>query len=132
VSIRGHFIPRRRSEAGPELTVLSLDLILALAALALLGRFWNTGMQARELALRAARRACEDLDQQLLDQTVALARVALARDVRGRWRLQREYAFEFSSQGTERRRGAAIVMRARVERVQLELPDGLVVLPADR
>ena len=94
--------------------------------------FWHDGLKARELALRVARRACEDLDQQLLDHTVALARLALARDGQGRLRVRREYVFEFSSEGIERRRGGAIILGARVERVQLELPDGLVVLPADR
>lgn len=67
---------------------------------------------------------------QLLDETVALARLRVARDPRnGRVRLRREYGFEFSREGDERRKGTVSILSGRVETVHLEHPEGPVVVP---
>ena len=110
---------------------MSLELVLGLAFLALVAHLWQDGLRARERALAAARRACQELDVQLLDQTVALRRFALVRSPSGWLGLRREFGFEFSVEGTERRRGSAVVVGGRVESLHLDHPEGPVVVPED-
>jgi hypothetical protein len=89
--------------------------------------FWSDTLRAREVALKASRRACADLGVQLLDETVSLARLGVRRDG-GRAVFRREYGFEFSVEGAERRRGRVAVQGRRVVGLQLDHPDGLVIL----
>lgn len=57
-------------------------------------------MKARELAIQHARRACKQHDLQFLDQTVALSRMRPRRDPHGNPCWQRDYAFEYTSTGS--------------------------------
>lgn len=90
---------------------------------------WSDGLRARERAIRVARRACEAADVQLLDDTVALARIRPARNGEGRMTLARLYRFEFSMMGDERRSGYVAMLGARVDHAQLDLSDGTVYHP---
>jgi hypothetical protein len=81
------------------------------------------------VALRAARRACDEMDVQFLDQTVAVTRLGVTWSRRGP-ALRREYGFEFSIQGDERRRGRVAMVSRDVVSVQLDHPEGLLILPA--
>jgi hypothetical protein len=84
-----------------------------LLVLALLGGgawYWFSGTRVRELAIAAARRSTETADVQLLDQTVSLARVSLSRDRQGRWRVWREYRFEYSRDGLSRELGQIVML----------------------
>jgi hypothetical protein len=59
-----------------------------LLLLALIGAgvwFWIDSMNAREGAIAAAARACNDVNVQLLDQTVALESIKPARNRAGIW-----------------------------------------------
>lgn len=98
----------------------------------LVARLWNDALKARERALQASGRVCRELDVQLLDQTVALRRMRPARDAGGRLRLRREYGFEFTLEGSERRRGTVLMLGVRVESVHLDHPEGPMVVPAGR
>jgi hypothetical protein len=105
--------------------MLTLTAILAVVALVW---FWSDSLQARERALAACRQACQQLDVQLLDQTVALSRLGLARDRRGRLQVRRLYGFEFSTEGLERRRGRAMLVGRRVDYVHLDHPGGATIV----
>lgn len=94
----------------------AVALLLLGAAVAV----WIDALRAREAALDAGRKACERYGLQLLDDTVAFARLRLARDEDGRLGLQRLYTFEFSENGSNRRSGAIRVHGRRAEDVQLE------------
>ena len=102
-----------------------LPLLFLAAAIAWL---WSDGLKARAAVLRVCRQACRDLDVQFLDQTVIARRLSLARNEHGRLRLQREYNFEFSTNGEDRRVGEAVCMEGRIDRLWLDLPDGTVVV----
>ena len=67
--------------------------------------------------MAAARRATDAADVQLLDQTVSLARVSMSRDRQGRWRLWRQYRFEYSRDGLNRETGQIIMLGPRLESV---------------
>jgi hypothetical protein len=91
-------------------------LALVLAALYL----WMDSLRARERAVAAGREACKRYGVQLLDETVAFARLRLARDEAGRLRLRRTYVFEFSETGNNRRHGAIVMLGAQLEDLRLE------------
>lgn len=81
---------------------LSALLLLAGAAW-----FWIDALRAREACLRLVRRACAARSLQLLDDTVAVGRMRLARNDDGQLQLQRDFVFEYSDTGDNRRRGGA-------------------------
>jgi hypothetical protein len=91
--------------------------ILLIAAGAML---WFDSLRAREHALRAGRSACERYRVQFLDDTVAFARMRLARDDEGRLRIARTYTFEFTETGNNRRHGAIVMLGHELADLQLE------------
>ena len=85
--------------------------ILILVALAWL---WLDSLQAREAAITAARGACDAAGLLLLDATVSIASLKLARDDDGHLRLQRAYDFEYSDTGDNRKKGSLVLLGHRV------------------
>lgn len=83
--------------------------------------WWVDAMRAREVALRAARMACQRHDLQLLDETVAVVRIRPARDPAGRMGLRRWYRFEFSDDNENRREGSVEVLGSRAYATHLDL-----------
>ena len=81
---------------------------------------WADSLKARERAVRAGRSACERYSLQFLDDTVAFARMRLARDDEGQVRISRTYTFEFSDTGNNRRHGAIVMLGADVADMHLE------------
>ncbi len=82
--------------------------------------YWYAGMQAREQAVAVSRRACTDAGLQLLDDSVALRRLRLARNDNGQIQFQRDFRFEFSDTGDNRRPGVVRMLGERVEWVSLD------------
>lgn len=93
---------------------------VALIAIAAGAVLWVDSLRARERALAAGRAACERYRLLFLDDTVAIARLGVARDADGRMRLRRHYTFEFSDTGNNRRQGAIVLLGAEVADLQLE------------
>lgn len=89
-------------------------------------------LRAREQALHACQSACDEMEVQLLDHTVAMTRLRLARDGHGRVRLRRRYRFEFSSAGTDRWRGYVDLLGLATIGVEMEGPTGSTILPHSR
>ncbi|MFN3751441.1 MAG: DUF3301 domain-containing protein [Thiobacillus sp.] len=94
--------------------------ILLLGLFAAVAWYGYAGLHAREQAVAASRRACQDAGLQLLDDSVALARLRLARDGSGQLRFQRDFRFEFSDTGDNRRPGVVRMLGERVEWVNLD------------
>jgi hypothetical protein len=88
----------------PTLELFGIALLAALAWL------WYDSVHVREIGVRAARAACAADELQLLDDTVAIASLSLARDDEGRLRLRRAYGFDFSDNGNNRRRGSLVML----------------------
>lgn len=98
-------------------------------ALLLLGSalwWWHASLQALDLARDRARQFCRQQKWQLLDQTVALSGVRLARDPRGLC-LRRRWRFEFSSDGSDRCPGGLVTTGRRVVQVWADGPEHRVI-----
>jgi hypothetical protein len=94
--------------------------ILVLAVLVALGWYWYAGLQAREQAIAVGRRTCGDAGLQFLDESVALSKTRFARNSSGQLQFQRDYHFEFSDTGDNRRPGVIRMLGDRVEWVNLD------------
>ncbi|HVS27771.1 MAG TPA: DUF3301 domain-containing protein [Burkholderiales bacterium] len=105
---------------GPEIVI-----ILILGGFAWL---WFDSLKAREAAIRAARAACAAEGLMLLDYTVAIAGLKLARDEDGRLKLQRAYDFEYSDNGDNRLKGSVVLLGHRVVILNI----GLSIAPTVR
>jgi hypothetical protein len=97
---------------------LELETILLIAA-GVAAWFWINTLQAREAAILVGRAAAEKSGLQLLDETVAMSRLRLARDAMGRLRLRRTYHFEVSDTGAERLECSLVLLGNRVEAVEI-------------
>ncbi|MBI1283537.1 MAG: DUF3301 domain-containing protein [Thiobacillus sp.] len=84
------------------------------------GWYWYVGMQVREQAIAVGRRACGNAGLQFLDESVALSRMRFARNSNGQLQFQRDYRFEFSDTGNNRRPGVVRMLGERVEWVNLD------------
>ena len=87
-----------------------------------IGWLFLDGARAREIAVAAARRACEVEGLQFLDDTVAGAGLALERDDAGQVRLRRSYTFEFSETGDNRRPGRVVMLGHDVVLLNVNVP----------
>lgn len=93
---------------------------LALALLMAGTVFWIDTLRAREAALVAGRAACDRYGLLLLDDTVAVTRMRLARNAEGGLRVARTYGFEFSDTGDNRRHGTILLIGGEVSDVTFE------------
>ena len=92
----------------PGVEIFSLLIFAAIAWL------WLDSLKAREAAVRAARAACAADGLLLLDDTVAIANLKLARDDDGHVKLQRAYDFEYSDTGNNRLNGSVVLLGHRL------------------
>jgi hypothetical protein len=97
-------------------TQFDIAITLLLAGLLWL---WLDGFKARETGIRAVRSACEADGLQLLDETIALARMRPRRDDAGRMRWFRVYQFEYSDTGDNRRRGSVQLLGHNITLINL-------------
>jgi hypothetical protein len=100
--------------------MLNLNALVWLAVIALLIIYAVKAMRARETAYRAARRHCDEMDVQILDQNVYLRRIWFKRNDAGRLSLWRTFYFEFTVSGADRYFGRVIMLGRRVEQVELQ------------
>ena len=98
---------------------MSWEILAATFVLVLLAAAWHANLGARELANRAAQEACEGAGARMLDGTVAVHRIRLARHHGGPLRVHRIYLFDYSDDGYNRRRGFVVLAGLEVESVGL-------------
>jgi hypothetical protein len=102
--------------------------LMAILVIAGIVWFWAHSLWIRERVLRHCARTCKQMNVQLLDQTVALSRLALDRDPQGRLSLRRWYVFEFSTDGGDRCKGCVGLLGSRIECVRMEYPGGPIIM----
>jgi hypothetical protein len=76
-------------------------------------------IRVRELAVQAVGRASKSDDFQLLDQAVHLRRISLSRDDLGRWRIWRQYRFDYSFDGVDRRQGFVTMLGKQLQSIMV-------------
>ena len=97
-----------------------LDTIVTISLLSLGYWYWQQAQYCKALALRATKSRCYTLELLMLDDYVALTRLGLKKDVSGRWRVYRCYAFEFASTGEQRYRGVCTLLGHQVQSIDME------------
>ena len=98
--------------------------------LILLGIYlWQGALKAREQARALSHALCSQARVQLLDQTVALQRVGLARGADGRLHVRRRYRFEISTDGVDRHAGSLEILAG--ELLAHSLPIDRAGVPGD-
>lgn len=100
--------------------MLPIEELLLLLCVLLLIWFWIESLRAREIAMRAASQACAEEGLQLLDETVSGQGLRFARNANGTLEFQREFGFEFTDTGDNRRRGKLTLEGRRVTLLQLQ------------
>jgi hypothetical protein len=95
---------RLASQRDRPHTSAMLGTWLLLLAIALAIWIWMDALSARERAIRYGRELCREAGVQLLDQTVSMTRIRVAR-VDGLPTLIRRYGFYVSIDGHDRHRG---------------------------
>jgi hypothetical protein len=106
--------------------IIELVDLLVLALFGSAGFYLFSATRVRELAIQAVRRAARDGDFQFLDDSVALQRVSLSRDSAGRWRLWRQYRFDYSYDGVQRETGAVIMLGKRLQALVVTEPGQVI------
>lgn len=97
----------------------SLGDVVALLALGLLCLHFLASVRVRELAMQAVGHASERDDFQWLDQSVHMRRISLSRDEHGRWRIWRQYRFDYSYDGVERRQGFVTMLGKQLQSIMV-------------
>jgi len=95
----------------------SLGEVLALLVFGALCVHFLAATRIRELALQHVAVAGKRDDFQLLDQSVHIQRFSLSRDSQGRWRVWRQFRFDYSMDGVERRQGHVIMLGKKLQSV---------------
>lgn len=95
--------------------------ILGLTVLGALAWLWFDSVHVREIGVRAAKAVCAAEGLQLLDDTVSIASLSLARDDDGRLLLRRAYSFDYSNTGDNRRSGSVVLLGSQVTIVNVGL-----------
>lgn len=112
--------------------MIPTELVILLALIAGIVWFWYDSQRAWETVIRHCQSACRELNLQFLDQTVSLSALGLARNADGRLQFLRQYRFEFSTTGADRRQGRAVLVGRRMESIHLDHPEGSTLLTPDR
>ncbi|HEX7325803.1 MAG TPA: DUF3301 domain-containing protein [Rhodanobacteraceae bacterium] len=105
-----------------------LSIWLPILCIAAAAAAWYHVLRLREYAVAQARRVCERHGLQLLDDSVALHRMHLNRH-RGGWYVTREYRFDTSLGGNDRRAASITLWGQRVVSAQVpeSAPAGVTV-----
>jgi len=101
----------------------SLGEVMAVFAFGIACLFFLSSIRVRELAVAAVQRASQQDDFQLLDQSVHVQKVSMSRDERGSWCLWRQYRFDYSYDGVERRQGHVIMLGKKMQALVVSEPD---------
>tara|TARA_R110001592_G_scaffold363248_3_gene682149 strand:+ start:52804 stop:53130 length:327 start_codon:yes stop_codon:yes gene_type:complete len=100
----------------------TLGDILVVGLLGAAGLYFLSAIRVRELAVQAITRAGRDDDYQVLDQAVHIRRISLSRDHQGRWHIWRQYRFDYSFDGVERRQGHVIMLGKQLQAIIVSDP----------
>ena len=105
-----------------------MNFIVLLLILGIIVWLWQSSLHYREYATRHCRRICNDLNLQLLDQTVILSGMSIVLSKRTSLRLRRSYNFEVSEDGATRHKGCIVILGRNIIHTEIDLPEGPLIL----
>jgi hypothetical protein len=112
------------------ISVFSLFSLLILAAILF---FWRDAMRAKEIAIAAANAWCDKKEVQLLDETVALKKISLARNDEGKINFLRQYQFEYSIENDfDRHAEKLLILGNKILSINEEKPTEKIILFAPK
>ncbi len=82
--------------------------------------YWWDAIRTQEIAHSAGKRACQQAEVQILDDTVERKRQWLRRNSQGGIQLCRLYFFEFTSDGSERYQGRIVMFGQTVREIEMD------------
>jgi hypothetical protein len=97
-----------------------LEAIVSISLFLLSYWYWQQAQFCKALALQATKARCYTLELLMLDDYVALTRLGFKKDVSGRCRVYRCYAFEFTSTGEQRYHGVCTLLGHQVQSIAME------------
>ena len=104
-----------------------MNTVIFLVILSVIIWFWQDSMRAREIAISYARRYCQGMNYQFLDETVVMKTLKPGRNFSGNFVFHRHYYFEFSLNGYDRFNGSAYLIGQKLKSIQLNHPDGIII-----
>ena len=104
-----------------------MDTVIFLLILSAIIWFWQDSMHTKEIAISYARKCCQSMHYQFLDETVAMKTLKPGRNLSGNFSFHRHYYFEFSLNGHDRFNGSAFLIGQKLESIQLNHPDGIII-----
>ncbi len=97
-----------------------MSKVITLLILGFIGWYWSYSQKIKQLALRASVKRCKEAEVQFLDHSVVLHRIGFRKNKANRWKMIREYRFEFTSTGENRYIGRVILQGHYVVSSELE------------
>ena len=98
-----------------------LESLIALIVISTAAIVWHDALRSRDVAVRLARQLCARAELQLLDQSVGLRRISVARARNGQPGLRRYYGFDVSTDGHDRHHGSLTLRAGQLEDFSLPL-----------
>ena len=108
--------------------MFTLNSLLMLSTIVAVILLWYESLRFREQVTRMCRELCDQSEMQLLDQSVSLSSVSLARNRYGRWQIRRVYQFAVSHNGADRHNGYVTLLGSVAEAIQIDNADGMSTL----
>ncbi len=93
----------------------SIEGLIGVGLFCLIAAYFLSATRVRELAIAATVFESRNGNFQLLDQSVHLNKLSLSRDSNGVWRIWRQYRFDYSLDGEDRKQGYVIMLGRGVE-----------------
>ena len=97
----------------------SEELLVGLFLFAMIW-FWLASLRAKEIANELAKHLCVKAQVMLLDESVALKGLSLARSTSGSVAFKRIYHFEFASDGSQRYFGRIVMLGSQLIKTEMD------------
>lgn len=112
--------------------MISFEALIFLGILAGILLIWFESLRIREFIIRLCRKVCNELELQLLDQTVSLRSITIRRSTTGGIHLYRIYQFEVSRNGADRYPGFVSLLGKTIQSIQIDGLEGITTYYQDR
>jgi hypothetical protein len=99
--------------------MLELSDLFIMALVVAAGWYWWKAGDLKNLTQQQVKQHCDKASLELLDESLVLTSLGLAKNRQGHWQFRRSYRFEFSSTGEYRYRGTVTVVGKQVTNIEL-------------